>query len=48
MDSDLIYFDYAESEQITAVGVVTHVPRRGWRHRFGKIKMVVANIKEKD
>ena len=43
--NDLIYFDYSDSGKINHVGVVIHVPRKGWRHRFakGKIKVVEAN-----
>jgi hypothetical protein len=41
--NNIIYFDFNNDNQINIVGVVTHVPRRGWRHKFGKAKMVIAN-----
>lgn len=41
--NDIIYFDFTENESIDTVGVITNVPRKGWRHRYGKIRMVIAN-----
>ena len=41
--NDLIYFDFNETKQVNKVGIVISVPRKGWRHRFGKIKIVVGN-----